>query len=88
MKFYLMDDYNGRTCCYEEWDKETRQTKPCGKPASIALGKLATTEKNLKKTQSDLASTQQELSDTKGERDKAVARAEAQSKVPFRFASR
>ncbi len=45
-----------------------------------ALGKLATTEKNLKKTQSDLASTQQELSDTKGERDKAVARAEAQSK--------
>lgn len=42
MKFYLMDDYKGRTCCYEEWDKETRHTKPCGKPASIALGKLAT----------------------------------------------
>ena len=45
-----------------------------------ALGKLATTEKNLKKTQSDLATTQSELTDTKGERDKAVTRAEAQSK--------
>jgi len=38
------------------------------------------TKKELKKTQVELASTQQELSDTKGERDKAVARAEAQSK--------
>jgi len=45
-----------------------------------ALTKLATTEKNLKKTQGELASTQQELADTKGERDKAVARAEAQTK--------
>ncbi len=45
-----------------------------------ALTKLATTEKNLKKTQVELASTQQELSDTKGERDKAVARADAQEK--------
>ena len=38
------------------------------------------TKKELKKTQVELASTQQELSDTKGERDKAVTRAEAQSK--------
>lgn len=45
-----------------------------------ALGKLATTQKNLKKTQSDLASTQQELTDTQGERDKATARADAESK--------
>jgi hypothetical protein len=45
-----------------------------------ALTKLATTEKNLAKTKSDLAQSQQDLSDTKGERDKAVARAEAQSK--------
>jgi len=45
-----------------------------------ALGKLATSERNLKQTKSELATTQQELSDTKGERDKAVARAEAQSK--------
>ncbi len=45
-----------------------------------ALTELATTKTNLKKTQAELASTQQELSDTKGERDKAVARAEAQTK--------
>jgi hypothetical protein len=45
-----------------------------------AQGKLATSEKNLKKTAAELATTQSELSDTKGERDKAVARAEAQSK--------
>ncbi len=41
---------------------------------------LATTKTSLKKTQGELATTQQELTDTKGERDKAVARAEAQSK--------
>jgi hypothetical protein len=45
-----------------------------------ALTKLATSDKNLKKTAAELASTQQELSDTKGERDKAVARAESQTK--------
>lgn len=45
-----------------------------------ALTKLATTEKNLKKTQGELATTQTELADTKSERDKAVARAEAQTK--------
>lgn len=45
-----------------------------------ALTELATTKTNLKKTQAELASTQQELSDTKGERDKAVARAESQTK--------
>ena len=38
------------------------------------------TKTELKKTAAELASTQTELSDTKGERDKAVARAEAQSK--------
>jgi hypothetical protein len=45
-----------------------------------ALTKLATTEKNLKKTQGELAQTQTELADTKADRDKAVARADAQSK--------
>lgn len=38
------------------------------------------TKGELKKTQAVLASTQQDLADTKGERDKAVARAESQSK--------
>jgi hypothetical protein len=41
---------------------------------------LAKTRTNLKKTQGELAQTQQDLADTKGERDKAIARAEAQSK--------
>ena len=45
-----------------------------------ALGKLSTSEKNLKLTKAELATTQSDLADTKGERDKAVARAEAQSK--------
>ena len=45
-----------------------------------ALGKLSTSEKNLKMTKAELATTQGELADTKGERDKAVARAEVQSK--------
>jgi chromosome segregation ATPase len=45
-----------------------------------ALTKLATSDKNLKKTKEELATSEQNLSDTKGERDKAVARAEAQSK--------
>jgi hypothetical protein len=45
-----------------------------------ALTDLASTKTTLKKTQTELASTQQELSDTKGERDKAVARAETQTK--------
>jgi acyl-CoA synthetase (AMP-forming)/AMP-acid ligase II len=44
-----------------------------------ALGKLSTSEKNLKVTKAELATTQGELADTKGERDKAVARAQAQS---------
>ena len=38
------------------------------------------TKNELKKTQGELATTQQELADTKGERDKALARAEAQTK--------
>jgi hypothetical protein len=38
------------------------------------------TKTELKKTQGELAQTQQELTDTKGERDKAIARAEAQGK--------
>ena len=45
-----------------------------------ALGKLATSDKNLKMTKAELATTQGELASTQGERDKAVARAEAQSK--------
>lgn len=45
-----------------------------------AQTELASTKTKLKKTEGELASTQQELSDTKGERDKAVARAETQSK--------
>jgi chromosome segregation ATPase len=45
-----------------------------------ALGDLAKTRTELKKTQGDLAQTQQDLADTKSERDKATARAEAQSK--------
>jgi hypothetical protein len=45
-----------------------------------ALTKLATSDKNLKKTAAELATTIQDLTDTKGERDKAVARAEAQVK--------
>jgi HAMP domain-containing protein len=40
---------------------------------------LASTQKTLKKTQTELAQTVQELTDTKGERDKAVAQAEAQT---------
>jgi hypothetical protein len=45
-----------------------------------ALGDLAKTRTQLKKTEGELATTQQELTDTKGERDKAIARAEAQNK--------
>jgi myosin heavy subunit len=45
-----------------------------------ALTELASTKNTLKKTQSDLAQTQSDLADTKSERDKALARAEAQSK--------
>lgn len=43
----------------------------------VAHGKTKT---ELKKTQGELAQTQQELTDTKGERDKALVRAETQSK--------
>jgi hypothetical protein len=45
-----------------------------------AQTELASTKTNLKKTQGELAQTQTELADTKSERDKATARAEAQSK--------
>jgi len=45
-----------------------------------ALTELASTKTNLKKTQGELATTQQELSDTKDQRDKAIVRAETQSK--------
>ena len=45
-----------------------------------ALADLSKTKTELAKTKSDLAQTQQELADTKSDRDKAVARAEAQSK--------
>lgn len=44
-----------------------------------ALGKLSTSEKNLKMTKAELATTQGELASTQGERDKAVARAQVQS---------
>lgn len=45
-----------------------------------AQTELASTKTTLKKTQGELATTQQELTDTQGQRDKAIARAEAQSK--------
>ena len=45
-----------------------------------ALADLSKTKTELAKTKSDLAQTQQELAETKSDRDKAVARAEAQSK--------
>lgn len=45
-----------------------------------ALTELATTKTTLKKTQNDLAQTQQELAETQSDRDKAVARAEANGK--------
>jgi len=49
--------------------------------AKVALtGELKQTKTELAKTKSDLAQTQQELAETKSDRDKAVARAEAQSK--------
>jgi hypothetical protein len=44
------------------------------------IGAHGKTKTELKKTTQELATTVQELTDTKGERDKAVARAEAQSK--------
>jgi len=45
-----------------------------------ALADLSKTKTELAKTKSDLAQTQQDLADTKSDRDKAVARAETQSK--------
>ena len=45
-----------------------------------ALAELANTKTNLAKTKSDLTQTQQDLADTKADRDKAVARGEAQTK--------
>src|SRR5665213_211635 len=44
------------------------------------IEELRKTNEVLAKTKSDLAQTQQQLADTKSERDKAVARAEAQAK--------
>jgi hypothetical protein len=58
--------------------KDQRDKEHDAKVSEItAHGKTKT---ELKKTAAELASTQQELTDTKGERDKAVARAESQSK--------
>jgi len=45
-----------------------------------ALTELAQTKTKLKKTQSDLAQTQQDLADTKTSLEKAVARADAETK--------
>src|ERR1700744_3731068 len=45
-----------------------------------ALTKLATSERNLKKTQGELEQTKQDLADTKANLDKPVARADAQEK--------
>ena len=58
----------------------TKQRDDENSAKKAALTELATTKTTLKKTQGDLAQTQTELADTKSERDKAVARAEAQSK--------
>ncbi len=57
---------------------DQRNKEHDAKVSEIAAHSKTKTE--LKKTQVELASTQQELSDTKGERDKAVARAETQTK--------
>lgn len=53
-----------------------------------ALNKLASTEKNLKKTQNDLANTKQELDDTKLERDRAVRLAEDKTKAAGELADK
>jgi hypothetical protein len=45
-----------------------------------ALGDLSKTKTELAKTKNDLSQTKQELADTQSERDKAIARAEAQNK--------
>src|SRR5690242_11209739 len=45
-----------------------------------ALTELASTKTTLKKTQNDLTQTKQELTETQGERDKAIARGDAQKK--------
>jgi hypothetical protein len=47
---------------------------------NVALTQLSNTNKILVKTRADLAQTQQELADTKSNLDKAVAKADAQSK--------
>lgn len=58
----------------------TKQRDDENTAKKAALTELATTKTNLKKTQGELASTQQELAATKTERDKAVARGDAQEK--------
>lgn len=58
----------------------TKQRDDENSAKKTALTELASTKTNLKKTQAELATTLTELTDTKGERDKAVVRAEAQSK--------
>lgn len=63
-----------------------RDTEHTAKVDEIAAHKK--TKADLAKTKSDLAQTQQELSDTKGERDKAVVRADAQSKRADDLATR
>jgi uncharacterized protein HemX len=58
--------------------KQQRDTENAAK--HDALTKLATSERNLKKTQGELAQTQQDLADTKANLDKAIARADAQER--------
>jgi hypothetical protein len=69
---------------YYEWSTQIpalKQQRDDEKDAkNLALTQLAGTNRILVATQAKLAETQQELADTKSERDKAVARAEAQSK--------
>jgi hypothetical protein len=69
---------------YYEWSTQipalSKQRDDEKDAKNLALTQLAGTNRILVATQAKLAETQQELADTKSERDKAVARAEAQSK--------
>ena len=58
----------------------TKQRDDENSAKKTALSELASTQKTLKTTKETLATTQQELADTKADRDKAVARADAQEK--------
>jgi len=41
MKFYRNDelDFDGKTCCFEEYDKASKSMRPCGKETSVLVKK-------------------------------------------------